>query len=128
MYLVIFDFSKHLTIRYCTLLSAILTNILHVSPIFYHYFQKQPPEVFYKKGFLRNFAKFTEKQQCQSLFLIKFIKKETLAQVFSCEFCKISKKTFSTEYLRTTASVLHSLKRLVKYLHLSIDKYILHTT
>ena len=35
-------------------------------------------------------------------FLIKlqvwacnFIKKETLAQVFSCEFCKISKNTFS---------------------------------
>ena len=24
-------------------------------------------------------------------FLIKFIKKETLAQVFSCEFCEISK-------------------------------------
>ena len=24
-----------------------------------------------------------------------FIKKETLAQVFSCEFCKISKNTFS---------------------------------
>ena len=24
-----------------------------------------------------------------------FIKKETLAQVFSCEFCEISKKTFS---------------------------------
>ena len=34
------------------------------------------------------------------------IKKETLAQVFSCEFCEISKATFSTEYLRTTASAL----------------------
>ena len=38
---------------------------------------------------------------CQTLFLNKvaglrpnFIKKETLAQVFSCEFCKISKNTF----------------------------------
>ena len=27
--------------------------------------------------------------------LINFIKKETLAQVFSCEFCEISKNTFS---------------------------------
>ena len=27
-------------------------------------------------------------------FLIRFIKKETLAQVFSCEFCEISKTTF----------------------------------
>ena len=33
-----------------------------------------------------------------------FIKKETLAQVFSCEFCKISKNTFYTGHLRTTAS------------------------
>ena len=29
-----------------------------------------------------------------------FIKKETLAQVFSCEFCEISKNTFLTEHLR----------------------------
>ena len=32
------------------------------------------------------------------------IKKETLAQVFSFEFCKIFKNTFFTEHLRTTAS------------------------
>ena len=32
------------------------------------------------------------------------LKKETLAQVFSCEFCKISKNTFFTENLWTTAS------------------------
>ena len=35
---------------------------------------------------------------------IKVIKKETLAQVFSCEFCKIYKNTFFTEYFRTPAS------------------------
>ena len=34
-----------------------------------------------------------------------FIKKETLAQVFSCEFCEISKSTFFTDHLWTTASV-----------------------
>ena len=28
-----------------------------------------------------------------------FIKKETLAHVFSCEFCEISKNTFLTEHL-----------------------------
>ena len=33
--------------------------------------QKQPPEVFCKKGALENFAKLTGKQMCQSLFLIK---------------------------------------------------------
>ena len=30
-----------------------------------------PPEVFYKKGVLRNFKKFTGKQLCQSLFFNK---------------------------------------------------------
>ena len=33
-----------------------------------------------------------------------FLKKETPAQVFSCEFCEISKKAFFTEHLWTTAS------------------------
>ena len=57
--------------------------------------------MFCEKGVLRNFAKFTGKHLCQSLFFNKvadaacnFIKKETLAQVFSCEFCEISKNTF----------------------------------
>ena len=43
-----------------------------------------------KKDVLRNFTKFTGKHLCQS----HFIKKGTLAQVFSCEFCKISRNTF----------------------------------
>ena len=34
-----------------------------------------------------------------------FIKKETLAQVFSCEFWKISKNTFFKERLWATGSV-----------------------
>ena len=34
--------------------------------------------------------------------------KKRLAQVFSCEFCKISKNTFFIEHLRVTASVLSS--------------------
>ena len=33
-----------------------------------------------------------------------FIKKETLTQVFSCEFFKISKNTFYTEHLWANAS------------------------
>ena len=33
-----------------------------------------------------------------------FIKKEYLVQLYSCEFCEISKNTFFTEHLRTTAS------------------------
>ena len=63
------------------------------------------PEMFCKKGLLRNIAKFTGKHLCQILFfnnvaglrpqVCNFIKKESLIQVFSCEFCEISKKTFS---------------------------------
>ena len=58
------------------------------------------PEVFCKKSVLRNFAKFTGKHLCQSLFFNKVagrpatLLKKTLAQVFSCEFCEISKNTF----------------------------------
>ena len=64
--------------------------------------QRQPPEVFYKRSVLKNLAEFMAKQLCQSTFLIKLqasglrliIKKETLAQVFSREFCEIFKNTF----------------------------------
>ena len=48
------------------------------------------PEVFCNKGVLRNFAEFTG---CVRVSFL--IKKETLVQVLSCEFCEISKNTFS---------------------------------
>ena len=72
-----------------------------------------------KKGVLKNFAKFTGKHLCQSLFLIKlyacnFIKKESLAQIFSYEFCEMSKNTIFTEHLQTTVFVLHSQMLWVK--------------
>ena len=38
------------------------------------------------------------------LIVFFFIKKETLAQVFSFEFWESSKNTFLTEYLRAAAS------------------------
>ena len=54
------------------------------------------------KGVLRNFENFTGKNLCQCLFFNKdaglspaTLLKKTLAQVLSCEFCKISKNTFS---------------------------------
>ena len=58
-----------------------------------------------RKSVLRNFVKFTAKHLCQSPFFNKvFIKKEALVQVFSCEFCEISKNTFFAGLLWTTAS------------------------
>ena len=58
--------------------------------IFYGISQKQPPEVFCKKRYSYKFP--------TTLF-----KKETLVQVFSCEFWEISKNTFFTEPFWATA-------------------------
>ena len=68
--------------------------------------QKQPLEVFCKNGVLRK--------------AWNFITKETLAQVFSCEFCEISKNTFLTEYLWTTASGYPSVKNTNQKFNISI--------
>ena len=51
-------------------------------------------EVFCKKGVLRNLKNSQENTCAIVSFLIKLpAKKETMAQVFSCEFCEISKNT-----------------------------------
>ena len=47
-----------------------------------------------------------EKLDHYGAMVCKFIKKETLAQVLSCEFCKISKNTLFTEHLQTTPSMV----------------------
>ena len=59
------------------------------------------------KGAVGNFTKFTGKHLCQSP--CNFIKKETLTQVFSCEFCELSKNTFFTGHLWATASAACSM-------------------
>ena len=57
-------------------------------------FQKLlPPEVFSKKGVLRNFAKFTGRQRCWNLYLIMLQTSRSLTlskRDSTCEFCKIS--------------------------------------
>ena len=65
----------------------------------------------YKKGVFKSFVKFTGKHLYKSLLFNKvaglacnFSKKDTLAQVLSCEFCEIFKNTFFKENLRTTIS------------------------
>ena len=70
--------------------------------------KKNSLQKFYKKGVLKNFAKFTGKNFWQSLFFNKnsviqacnFIKKEALTQLFSCESCEIFKIHFFIEHLR----------------------------
>ena len=59
-----------------------------------------------RKRVLKIFTKFTGKYLCQSLFAETciFVKKETLAHVFSCEFCETLKNTFFTEHLWVAGS------------------------
>ena len=66
-----------------------------------------------RKRVLRILAKFTRKHLCQSLI---FNKKETLAQVFYCQFCEISNNTFFIEHLWVTASVLWNLRNVSEQL------------
>ena len=61
--------------------------------------------MFFNTGVHNNFAKFTENQLYQSLFF----NKETLAQVFSFEFCKIFKDTFLYRTLSEAASVYEAI-------------------
>ena len=73
---------------------------------------KQPPEVFCKKGVRKNFAKFTGKHLSRSLFFNKELQargvqlylKMTLQHVFSFEFSEVFKITFFTEHFRATSS------------------------
>ena len=59
--------------------------------------QKQPREVFFvKKSVLRNFAN-SQENTCAII-------KESLAQTLSFEMSAVSKNTFFTEHLQTTAS------------------------
>ena len=81
--------------------------------------QKHPPEVFCKKICSWKFRKIHRKTPVPEAFFNKvaglrpatllknriwsqasnFIKRETLVQVFSCEFCEISKNTFFTKHI-----------------------------
>ena len=72
------------------------------------YHQKQTPENFsITKMFLKIFRNSQEYIFTKVSFLMarNFIKKETMTQVFSCEFCENLKNTFYTEYIQETTSV-----------------------
>ena len=58
------------------------------------------PEVFFREGALKNFAKFTEKRLCWSPFFNKVLG----LRLFPCEFGEIVKNVYFVEHLRTAAS------------------------
>ena len=65
--------------------------------------------MFFEISGLKNFALFTKKCLCWSLFLIKGLElyqKQTSTQVFSCGYCEIFKKSFFYRALLVVASEL----------------------
>ena len=68
-------------------------------------FRSSPPEVFCKKGVLRNFTKFKGKDLCQSFFNNKvtgpatLLKKRLLQRCFPANFEKFLKTPFFIEHL-----------------------------
>ena len=74
-----------------------LTKKVNFNSYFENYqltlFRSSLPEVFCDVGVYRNFTKFLQTWACN------LIKKETLAQVFCCEFCEISENTFLIDNL-----------------------------
>ena len=79
------------------------------------------PEVFCKKGVLKNLAKIEGKHMCWSLFWIKLqalrpatlLKSDSTIGAF-CEFCEIFKKTYFVEYLWTAPFVQMQNFRTIK--------------
>ena len=69
--------------------------------------KKQPPEVFWKKGVLKNFTKFTGKNLCQNLFFNKvaglrpatLLKKRHWHSCFPVNFVKFLRPSLITEHL-----------------------------
>ena len=68
-------------------------------------------DVFCRIGVLRNFAKFTGKHLCQSLFF----NEETQTKVFSCEFCEIPKNAFFIKHVQwLVLSEVHNVERIIR--------------
>ena len=79
--------------------------------------------MFCKKGVFKNFANFTGKHLCWSLFLEKLqvfrsaiLLERDSNTGFSCEIYEIFKNTYFEEHLRTAASVVSFLWLYVHYL------------
>ena len=83
------------------------SNLKYVCTFNSRYLEAATVGVLLKKVFLKISQNSQEKTCARAFFLnkvINFILKRTLAQVFSCEFCEISRHTFFTEHLWATAS------------------------
>ena len=70
------------------------------------------PEVFYKKAVFKDFAIFTGKHLCRSLFLsLQLYWKENITQVFSSEYCETFNNSYFEKHLWTAASISWYFKK-----------------
>ena len=74
--------------------------------------QKQPPQGFYKKTFLKLAAIFTGKHLCWSLKPSTLLKRRLWHRYFSENFAKF-KNTFFIEHLRVTGSIKKDMHQLL---------------
>ena len=77
-----------------TIMSVISSTQIACDVMCVQYVQKQPPEVFFEKGVLKNFVNLTGKHLYWSFYS---------TQMFPCEISKIFKNTYFEEHLRRTA-------------------------
>ena len=94
--------------------------------------QKQSPEVFCKKGVLKNFANFTGKHPCWNIFYNQvaglqpagFLKKDSNASntsaFLSCEVCETFKNTASGGFYEKAALKNFAMFTRRKYLVISV--------
>ena len=75
------------------LLKKIYVMLIHLYVSLVSFVRSSRPEVFCKKGVLRNFAKFTGKHLCQGLFFNK-------KRCFPVNFAKFLRTPFLTEHLQ----------------------------
>ena len=109
------------------ILSCTMLKNEQTMDIFSTILRSSRPNLFCEKGVLRTFANFTGKHLRQTVFFNKvagnacnFIQKETLAQVFSCEVCEISKNTF---FYRTTLVVASAYFKNLKFINGILSRY-----
>ena len=101
-----------LLVFFCQIAGFCLQHSFH---LFMSDTQNQPPEVYCKKGVLRNFSKLTGKYLCQEVW--NFIKKETLVQVFS--------KFLRTPFLQCTSRrmLLYTIINFLLLYHVIITNF-----
>ena len=89
---------KDLTRKSCVFIFYFIVSVVKIVCLYFFYIEDDRLKKNLKKTWMMELSFFW------CLYLSFFIKKGTLAQLFSCEFCEFSKNTFLTELLWAASS------------------------